>query len=125
MNRRARQLNEDILERRRQEDESVRLRVAVPNLLKLRLELSESRGNGQVEIAYIRRVTLESAPSVFLMACGDPRCKHGWYDLTPQILSWLRRGERRIEATGTCGGDVGTARCNRVLQCVAVAEYTS
>jgi hypothetical protein len=125
MNPRTRRLNEDVLERRRREDESPRLLAEVPNLMKLRLEISESHGKGQIEVEYIRRVTLESAPSVFLMACGDPRCKRGNYDLTLQLLLWLRRGETRIEASARCDGDVGSARCDRLLQCVAVAEYTS
>src|SRR5258708_15141795 len=117
MNPRSRRQNEDVRERGRREDESPRLRVEVPSLVNLRLELSESRGSGQVEVEHIRRVSLESAPSVFVVACGEPRCKHGSYDLTRQILSALRPGQARIEASDQCRGDVGTGQCNPLLQC--------
>jgi hypothetical protein len=116
-------LNEDVAERRRREDESPRLRAVVPRLRALRLELSESRGEGQIEFSHIKRISVENAPSVFMIPCGEPRCKHGSYDLTEPILSALRRGEPRVEATDTCMGDVGTAQCGRVLRCIAVAEH--
>lgn len=115
--------NEDVAERRRQEDESRRLREVVPRLRALRLELSESRGEGQIESTHIKRIALEHAPSVFLIPCGEPRCKHGSFDITSQVLSGLRRGEARIEARDACRGDVGSAACGRVLRCIAVAEY--
>ena len=120
-----RTLNEDVAERRRREDESLRLRAVVPRLLALRLELSESRGEGQIEFSYIKRIVPEHAPSVFMIPCGEPRCKHGSYDLTEPILSALRRGEPQVRATDTCLGDVGTAQCGRVLHCIAVAEYAA
>ncbi|MGD0674455.1 MAG: hypothetical protein ABSC94_03505 [Polyangiaceae bacterium] len=116
-------LTEDVAARRRQEDESPRLLTIVPHLVSLRLELKESRGEGQVEFSHIKRIALDNAPSVFTIPCGEPRCKRGSYDLTDAILAGLRRGESRIEAVDTCMGDVGTARCGRVLRCVAVAEY--
>lgn len=103
--------------------ESPRIRDVVPRLLSVRLELSERRGEGQVECAYIKRIAIEHAPAVFMIPCGEPRCKHGSYDLTRPILSALQRQESRIEATDTCMGDVGTSQCGRVLHCVAVAEY--
>lgn len=123
MNRRSK-LTEDVTERRRREDESQRLRTVVPRLVSLRLELRESRSDdGQVEFSHIKRIVLEHAPSVFAIPCGEPRCKHGSYDLTDPVLAALRRGETRVEVTDTCTGDVGTARCGRVLRCVALAEY--
>jgi len=92
----------------------------------MRLELSESRGDEtQVEFSHIKRIALEHAPSVFMIPCGERRCKHGSYDLTSSILSGLRRGETQIEASDTCYGEVGTARCGRVMKCVAFAEYTA
>jgi hypothetical protein len=122
MNRRTK-LTEDVTERRRREDESQRLRTVVPRLVSMRLELNESRGSGQIEVSHIKRIAIEHAPSVFAIPCGEPRCKHGSYDLTEPLLSALRRGEVRIEVTDTCMGDVGTAQCGRVLHCIALAEY--
>lgn len=116
-------VTEDVAERRRREDESPRLRTVVPRVRSVRLELSESRGQGQVEFTHIKRIVVENAPSVFMIPCGEPRCHHGSYDLTDFIITGLRRGETRIEATDTCLGDVGTAQCGRVLRCVVVAEY--
>lgn len=115
---------EDVTERRRREDESPRLRAVVPRLVAVRLELSESRGQGQIESSHIKRIALEHAPSVFMIPCGEPRCKHGSYDLTDAILPGLRKGLLRIEATDSCMGDVGSGQCGRVIHCVAVAEYT-
>jgi hypothetical protein len=115
--------NEDVAERRRREDESPRLLAVIPRLTAVRLELSESRGEGQVEFTHIKRIALENAPSVFAIPCGEPRCKHGSYDLTDSILTALRRGLPRVEASDTCMGEVGSAQCGRVLKCVAVAEY--
>ena len=118
-------LNEDVAERRRREDESPRLRAVVPRLKTLRLELSESRGEEtQVENTQIKRIAIEHAPSVFMIPCGERRCKHGSYDLTSTILAGLRRGETQIECSDTCYGEVGTARCGRIMKCVAFAEYT-
>lgn len=117
-------LTEDVTERRRREDESQRLRTVVPRLVSLRLELSESRGDrGQIEFSHVKRIAVEHAPSVFAIPCGEPRCKHGSYDLTEPLLAALRRGQVRVEVTDTCTGDVGTAQCGRVLRCIAVAEY--
>jgi len=116
-------LTEDVTERRLREDQSPRLLSVVPRLRAVRLELSESRGEGQIEFSHVKRIFVENAPSVFMIPCGEPRCKHGSYDLTDSILSALRRGEARIEAVDTCYGEVGTAQCGRVLRCVAVAEY--
>jgi hypothetical protein len=89
----------------------------------MRLELSESRGEGLTQFSHIKRIALQHAPSVFMVACGEPRCRHGSYDLTHSILPALRRGESRVEATDTCTGEVGSATCGRVLRCIAVAEY--
>jgi hypothetical protein len=117
-------LNEDVVERRRREEESPRLLTLIPELTSVRLELQESRGGGeQIEFTHIKRIALEHAPSVFMIPCGDRRCKHGGYDLTSATMFGLRRREERIETDDTCMGDVGSARCGRILHCIAVAEY--
>jgi hypothetical protein len=118
-------LNEDVAERRRREEESPRLLTLIPDLVSIRLELQESRGGdgAQVEFTHIKRIALAHAPSVFMIPCGERRCKHGGYDLTSATMSGLRRHEERIETDDTCMGDVGSARCGRVLHCVAIVEY--
>jgi hypothetical protein len=119
-------LNEDVTERRRREEESPRLLTLIPELISVRLELQESRSGGeQVEYTHIKRIALEHAPSVFMIPCGERRCKHGGYDLTSGTMSGLRRREERIEIDDTCMGDVGSSRCGRVLKCVAIAEYAA
>jgi hypothetical protein len=115
-------LTEDVTERRQREDESPRLRTVVPRLLSIRLELNESRGEGLLA-SHIKRIALEHAPSVFMIPCGELRCRRGSYDLTDSILTALRRGESRVEVTDTCMGEVGSSTCGRVMRCVAVAEY--
>lgn len=117
--------NEDVIERRRLEDASPRLLSLVPRLVAVRLELTESRSEGNFTSSHVKCIAVEHAPSVFMIACGEFRCKHGSFDLTGPILSALRRGETRIEASDRCLGDVGMGRCDRVLHCVAVAEYAA
>jgi hypothetical protein len=117
-------LSEDVTERRRREEESPRLLTLIPELVSVRLEMQESRSGGeQVEFTHIKRIVVAHAPSVFMIPCGERRCKHGGYDLTSAMMSGLRRREERIETDDTCMGDVGSARCGRILHCVAIAEY--
>ena len=124
MAKRTKQLTEEVAERRRQEDESPRLRTVIPSLSALRLELSESRREGPIDLSHIKRIVVENAPSVFVLPCGEPRCRRGSYDLTGSIIAGLHRGVARIVASDTCLGDVGSAQCGRVMHCIAVAEYT-
>ncbi len=123
MNRSPRR-NEDVTDRRSREDEAPRLRAVVPRLLGLRLDLTESRRGGDGESSHIKRVVVEHAPALFLIPCGDSRCKAGGYDLTPLMMAKLYRSEESFDVNDTCGGQTGSAECGRVLKCTATATYS-
>ncbi len=113
-------------ERRRREDESSRLIDDVPRLASLALEIEESTEGGSVaEPKYVRRVVVERAPALFVLPCGDARCKDGGHDVTHAVMRALRAGETRFEGQDACSGAVGSAHCMRVLHFVGIATYAS
>lgn len=125
MNRRHTEASERFAERRRREDAAPRLRNQVPSLVTLRLEVEERRAESASAIAdsrYVRHV-VETAPALFLLPCGDPACKDGGHDLTTPILRGLTSRSTRFEVDAACTGDVGTARCARVIKVTALATY--
>jgi hypothetical protein len=111
-------------ERRRREDEAPRLTAEVPRLQSLTLEIEErSEGSPVAEPTHVRRVVVEHAPALFVVPCGDSRCRDG-HDVTSAIMTALRAGETRFEGQDICGGSVGTGQCSRVLRFVGIATYT-
>jgi hypothetical protein len=112
-------------ERRKREDEAPRLSAEVPGLQSLALEIEERTEGGPVaEPTHVRRVVVEHAPALFVLSCGEVRCKDGGHDVTYTIMRALRAGETRFEGQDVCNGSVGTGQCSRVLRFVAVATYT-
>jgi hypothetical protein len=123
MNRRHSEAAERFAERRRREDEAPRLRARVPNLASLRLEVEEKRAtSAAIESRHVRHI-VDSAPALFVLPCGDPACKDGGHDLTTTILRGLLAGAQRFETEDACSGDIGSARCGRVLKVTAIATY--
>jgi hypothetical protein len=123
MNRRYSEAAERFAARRRREDEAPRLRSQVPNLVSLRLEVEERRSSAiAVESRHVRHI-VDSAPALFMLPCGDPVCKEGGHDLTTQIMRGLLAGTVKFEVEDVCAGDVGTARCGRILKVTAIATY--
>jgi hypothetical protein len=111
-------------ERRRREDSAPRLSTEVPTLESLRLEVEEWRADGHApDSKHIRRVVVGSAPALFLIACGDSRCKDGGHDLTSDVMRHLRAGEHDFEGQSVCHGQTGTATCGRILRYRAVADH--
>ena len=111
-------------ERRRLEDEAPRLSTEVPSLETLRLEIEE-RTSGSVVAAptHIRHIIVNRAPALFLIPCGDPRCRDGGHDVTHRMIRALRGGETRFDGEDTCAGSLGSGHCGRVLHYVAIAKY--
>lgn len=111
-------------ERRRREDESPRLNAEVPRLRSLALEIEERSNGGPVaEPTYVRRVVVQHAPALFVLPCGDARCRDGGHDITDAVMRALRASESRFEGQDMCAGSVGTGQCSRVLHFVGVATY--
>lgn len=111
-------------ERRKREDEAPRLAAELPRLQSLSLEISEqSDGSPVAEPTYVRRVVVQHAPALFVLPCGDPRCRDGGHDVTPAVMRALRASQTRFEGQDVCAGSVGTAQCSRVLCFVGIATY--
>lgn len=114
---------EQMMERRKREDEAPRLKAEVPELRKLHIELSTRReGMLIAESVYIRHIAVDSAPALLWIPCGDSRCGDG-HDLTDELLRGLRARETRITGSSACAGRVGSAECTRVLHYTVIADY--
>jgi hypothetical protein len=112
------------LDRRHREDGAPRLRAETPRLQSLSIELKEffSRESSPDSV-HIRRIVLETAPALFLFACGDPKCS-GDHDLTDEVLAGLRHDRTRIEGELRCGGATGESACVRKVHYTAVATFS-
>ena len=108
-------------ERRRREDDAPRLKDQVPMLASLKLELEERTGIGATK--YVRRVSIEGAPALFIVPCGDPKCADGEHDLTTTVMRALLARETTFRGEDECPGSLGPSPCPRVLHFDAVAEY--
>lgn len=111
-------------ERRRREDDAPRLSTEVPRLKDLRLEIEERTGGSLVaEPKHIRRIVVERAPALFMLPCGDPRCKDGGHDITRELLRSLHGEQTRFEGEDVCVGSQGSGQCSRILHYVGFANY--
>ena len=111
-------------ERRQREDDAPRLSKEVPGLKTLCLEIQERSGGSLVaEPVHVRRIVVERAPALFVLPCGDTRCKDGGHDVTHAILRGLRAGQPRFDGEDTCVGSLGSGQCSRTLHFVAIATY--
>jgi hypothetical protein len=124
MMRRNNEASERQAERRRREDEAPRLSATFPNLVSLKLQLSESKGDVSVaETGHIRHVVVAHAPLLFEMPCRDTACKDGGHDVTNAIAKSIKAGQTQFVGEHGCTGYVGDAPCQRVLRYTATASY--
>lgn len=122
--RRNNEASERSAERRRREDEAPRLAASFPNLVSLKLQLQELKGDVSVaETGHIRHVVVAHAPLLFEMPCRDSACKDGGHDVTAAIARALKAGDTQFEGEHGCTGYVGDAPCQRVLRYTASATY--
>ncbi|MBI3206878.1 MAG: hypothetical protein HYZ29_35405 [Myxococcales bacterium] len=111
-------------ERREREDAAPRIHTVLPRLASLRLEIDErTAGGGQAGAAHIRRIVVEHAPALFLLACGDSACRDGGHDITLPVMRALDRGETRFEGEDACRGSLGSGYCSRTVHWVGVATF--
>lgn len=113
---------EEARERRKREDQAPRLLGEVPNLLSLRLEFVEHRGERQLA-AHAEPVALAHAAAFLEVPCGDESCRHGGYELTGAMMRALLAGTTHFEGRDECRGDTGSAPCARVLHYSGAATY--
>jgi hypothetical protein len=124
MMRRNNEASERHAERRRREDEAPRLSATFPNLVSLKLQLQETKGDVSVaETGHIRHVVVAHAPLLFDMPCRDNACKDGGHDITQAISASLKSGKTEFEGQHKCTGYVGDGPCQRILRYVATASY--
>lgn len=109
--------------RRQREDEAPRLKSEVPDLEKLDLEISDSKGVADAMSSHVRRVMVEHAPALFDIPCTDTSCKDGGHDITQSVMRALRAREESFTNEDVCNGSVGNSACGRVLRYVATARY--
>ena len=113
-----------VTERRKREDDATRLKLEVPSILTLKLELEELRAGQQIAgTGHVRHILVDNAPALFLIPCGDRACRDGGHDVTAQILRSLVR--KAVESTGedACRGSVHGGSCGRILRYTARATY--
>jgi len=110
--------------RREAEDAAPRLSAEIPRLETLKLEVEEHEGSARrPEQTYLRHIVVPSAPALFLIPCGDSRCKDGGHDITREVVLALRSGETKFSGSDACQGSQGSAPCVRVLHWAATATY--
>jgi hypothetical protein len=112
------------VQRSEREGAAGKLLQKVPALASFSIAIHESRPEGCVgDTHYIRRIVLEHAPALFEMACSDPHCEDGGYEVTREILYALAANQVQFTGQQTCRGRCGPADCARVLKYVATATY--
>jgi hypothetical protein len=109
-------------DRRLREDRAPRLRDQVPSLVRLQLDISDRSADAEGS-EHSRRVVVETAPALFLVPCGDPRCMGGEHDLTSVVMSALRSRRTAFQGEDHCCGLIGAGPCSRVLRFDGVAAY--
>jgi hypothetical protein len=110
------------IDRRAREDSAPRLLEDVPELVSLRLEVTQGRTESGTA-KHARTIVVEHAPALFEMACIERTCRNGGHDLTFVIMSALRQKMTSFEGEDACRGSVGTAECGSRLQFQATAVY--
>jgi hypothetical protein len=81
----------------------------VPTLSGLRISVEE--GTALAQKRHVRHVVLNRAAARFFVACGDEACEGGGYDLSAEILAFLKVGTQVFGGTLSCPGVVGKASC--------------
>jgi hypothetical protein len=110
--------------RRELENAAPRLATEVSALLTLKLELEEHEGTSRrPEQNHIRHIVVASAPALFMVPCGDSRCKDGGHDITRDVMRSLRSHETKFQGNDACQGSQGSGLCVRILHYTGIATY--
>lgn len=111
-------------ERRERERAAPLLCEEAPGLLSLAVEVTESgQGPGVPDNTYTRRFALETAPALFLFACGEHLCEGGGHDISLQVMAALRVRRSRLRGETTCPGMVGDRACTRKIRFELTATF--
>jgi len=112
-------------ERRQREREAQRLRDRVPSLATLRLDIAEGHGAIDAGPKHARIVMVETGAALFELACADPSCRGGGYDITVAVMRGLLDGKAHFEMDRRCEGSVGPAACGRNVHVDVSATYAA
>ncbi len=124
MRRRATEGAQRVARRWQQADESPRLLSEIPGLTSLRLVIEESGSGRTVGGAkHTRLFVVATAPALFVIPCGDPRCEEGGHDVTREIMFQLRSAKTSFEGSDPCNGMAGTAPCGTIIHYYVTATY--
>ena len=110
-------------ERRQRERGAQRLKARVPSLATLRLDIAEGNGAIAAGPVHSRIIMVETGPALFELACADPSCRDGGYDVTPTVMRGLLEGKTHFEMDSRCNGSVGSAECGRSVHVGVTATY--
>ncbi len=112
-------------ERWQREDAAPRLATEIPNLLTLSLQLRNRIEETAIPAkSRTQHVIVARAAALFEVACGEPKCENGGFDITAEILHALRSRKATLEGTAQCGGTVGQGYCRCTLMYVMKATYS-
>jgi len=112
-------------ERRQREHGAQRLRARVPSLATLRLDIAEGHGTINTGPKHSRIVMVDTGPALFEIACLDPSCRDGGYDLTFAVMRGLAEGKDHFTMDCRCNGSVGPAECGRNVHVDVTATYNN
>ena len=106
------------------EDEAARLQDMAPGLAGLRFELHETSGERRVlDSTRIQHVIVPRAAALFEIACSDPGCRDGGFDITVDVMRALRHQSADFSGETSCYGGIGDRPCERILKYRGVAEW--
>lgn len=106
------------------EDAAPRLAAEVPELLTLSLQLRNCTEEAALPgRSRTQHVIVERAAALFEVACVEPKCESGGFDVTSDVLHALRHRKETLEGTANCGGSVGQGYCRCTLVYVMKATY--
>lgn len=121
---RQRNTTSERTERWRREDAAPRLLERAPTLHTLSLSLKDLRGDSRVAGTERKQhVVVARAAALFEIPCSDPSCQDGGYDVTSEVLHFLRSKQESFSGVAECGGMVGNNACRCSLSFVARASY--
>ena len=106
---------------KKNEDESPRLAAGAPGLTSLRIEFTQRGLAGTTK--HTKLVVVARAPALFMIACAQPACREGGYDITYDVMSALGRRSAEHSGESTCNGTTGSAPCSGVLSYRIIAEF--
>lgn len=111
-------------ERWQREDAAPRLATVVPELVTLSLLLRNRTDETSMPgRSRTQHVIVARAAALFEIACVEPKCENGGFDITTDVLRALHERKETLDGSAQCGGSVGQGYCRCTLVYVMKATY--